>query len=145
MNTSAIRAAEQVLHAAMQQGRVTAAGLAYALESAQLLQSPETAEEMRKLQAHAYSLESFAEQVTKHCAQRAEYVTNLRDCNPGADHDYYRWTGHAEARRQLSQLLGLPVGWPAEDCPAAPVSATHEGPEPHTYRLGRDLPEVPRG
>lgn len=52
--------------------------------------------------------------VTAFCAQRAEYVTNLRDYN-GNDADYYRWTGHAEARRQLSQLLGLPVGWPAED------------------------------
>lgn len=51
--------------------------------------------------------------VAAFCAQRAEYVDNLRDCN--ADHDYYGWTGHAEARRQLSELLGLPVGWPAED------------------------------
>lgn len=29
--------------------------------------------------------------------------------------DYWRWQGHAEARRQLSQALGLPVGWPVKD------------------------------
>ncbi|MFD3717215.1 hypothetical protein [Streptomyces sp. NPDC058674] len=28
---------------------------------------------------------------------------------------------------------------------AAPADAPHEGPEHHAYRLGRDLPEVPRG
>lgn len=48
-------------------------------------------------------------------AKRADYVISLRNCGPNNDHDYYRWTGHAEARRQLSELLGLPVGWPAED------------------------------
>lgn len=58
-------------------------------------------------------------QVAAFCAKRAEYVTNLRNCNPDNDRDYYRWSGHAEARRQLSQLLGLPVGWPAEDKVAA--------------------------
>lgn len=53
--------------------------------------------------------------VAAFCAQRAEYVSNLREFVEGGEHDYYRWTGHAEARRQLSQQLGLPVGWPAED------------------------------
>lgn len=53
--------------------------------------------------------------VAEFAAKRAEYVTNLRNCGPNNDHDYYRWSGHAAARRQLSQLLGLPVGWPAED------------------------------
>ena len=53
--------------------------------------------------------------VADFAAKRAEYVTNLRHCSPTNNRDYYRWQGHAEARRQLSQLLGLPVGWPAED------------------------------
>ncbi len=51
MNVSMIRTAEQVLHAAMQRGTQTAAGLAYALESAQLLQSPETAAELTRLRS----------------------------------------------------------------------------------------------
>ncbi|MCX5176772.1 hypothetical protein [Streptomyces virginiae] len=49
--------------------------------------------------------------VTAFCAQRAEYVAELHRCTRD-DADYYRWSGHAEARRQLSQQLGLPVGWP---------------------------------
>ncbi|MGW1939014.1 hypothetical protein [Streptomyces goshikiensis] len=49
MNTKRVTAAEQVLHAARVQGRVTAAGLACALESAQLLQSPESAAELARL------------------------------------------------------------------------------------------------
>jgi hypothetical protein len=87
-------------------------------------------------------LRTAAEKVAGFCAQRAEYVTNLRNCNPNADHDYYRWTGHAEARRQLSHLLGLPVGWPAEDkpVPVRQVEDPHDGPNHHNYALGRDLP-----
>jgi hypothetical protein len=76
----------------------------------------ELAEATTKLKIVERLVDEQAEQlakVTAFCAQRAEYVDNLRDCRAG--HDYYRWTGHAEARRQLSQLLGLPVGWPAED------------------------------
>ncbi|MFF7851872.1 hypothetical protein ACFZDF_30435 [Streptomyces sp. NPDC007910] len=73
-------------------------------------------------------LEAAAEKVAGFCAQRAEYVNNLRNCNPNADHDYYRWTGHAEARRQLSQLLGLPVAWPAEDA-TVPVPAEDVSPQ----------------
>ncbi|MFJ3173757.1 hypothetical protein ACIPJK_23660 [Streptomyces roseus] len=51
MNTRLVNTAADVLHAAMEQGRVTPAGLAYALESAQLLQSPETAAELARLRA----------------------------------------------------------------------------------------------
>ncbi|MFI8360774.1 hypothetical protein ACIGD1_11500 [Streptomyces sp. NPDC085612] len=98
-----------------------------------------------KLRARVAELEAAAEQVAEFCAQRAEYVTNLRAFVEGGEHDYYRWTGHAEARRQLSQRLGLPVGWPAEDLPvvpttAAPVEDAHDSPLHHTYRVGRDLP-----
>jgi hypothetical protein len=46
--------------------------------------------------------------VREFCAERAEYVTTLKQCTQ-ADADYYRWQGHAEARRQLSERLGLPV------------------------------------
>lgn len=41
-------------------------------------------------------------------AQREEYVSVLRQC-VNADDDYYRWQGHAEARRQLrDKLAALP-------------------------------------
>lgn len=53
--------------------------------------------------------------VAEFVAKRAEYITNIEHCSPSNDHDYWRWQGHAEARRQLSQQLGLPVGWPAKD------------------------------
>ncbi|MFG3046327.1 hypothetical protein ACGFZR_15525 [Streptomyces sp. NPDC048241] len=56
-------------------------------------------------------------------AQRAEYVTALRNCHPDNGHDYNRWQGHAAARRQLAKLLGLPVAWPAETDGAAPTQS----------------------
>ncbi|TXS14017.1 hypothetical protein EAO70_20765 [Streptomyces sp. adm13(2018)] len=75
----------------------------------------EQAGELEMLRAQVAELEAAAEKVAGFCAARAEYVDNLRGCSPSNNRDYYRWSGHAEARRQLSQLLGLPVGWPAED------------------------------
>jgi hypothetical protein len=60
-------------------------------------------------------LRAFEETVAKFVAARAEYVSNLRNCSPDNGHDYDRWQGHAAARRQLAELLGLPVAWPSED------------------------------
>lgn len=86
-------------------------------------------------------LEAAAAKVADFCAKRAEYVDNLRNCNPDNGHDYDRWQGHAAARRQLSQLLGLPVGWPVGD---APVQRQQEDPHDsdlhHDYALPHDLP-----
>lgn len=48
------------------------------------------------------------------CAERAEYITAINNCHPDNDRDYWRWNGHAEARRQLSERLGLPTAWPTE-------------------------------
>lgn len=47
MNTKLINSAADVIHRAQSNGRVTAAGLAAALDAAQLLQSPETVAEVR--------------------------------------------------------------------------------------------------
>ena len=90
-------------------------------------------------------LEAAAEKVAGFCAKRAEYVDNLRNCSPNNDHDYNRWQGHAESRRQLSQLLGLPVGWPADDkpVPARQPEDPHDGPLHHDYAVPRDLPFIP--
>lgn len=76
--------------------------------------SPPRAEvdEMRKRIAE---LTAQAERVAAFCAQRAEYITSILNCHPNNAHDYNRWQGHAEARRQLAQALGLPVAWAAEN------------------------------
>jgi hypothetical protein len=54
---------------------------------------------------------------------RSEYVTALRNCPGDADTDYYRWSGHAEARRQLATKLGLTI--PYEMGQRAEPSLTH--------------------
>lgn len=61
--------------------------------------------------------------VAEFAAKRAEYITAIRNCHPDNGHDYDRWQGHAAARRQLSELLGLPVAWPIEDAAAVAKSA----------------------
>lgn len=52
--------------------------------------------------------------VAEFVADRASYITAINNCHPDNDHDYDRWQGHAESRRQLAQELGLPVAWPPE-------------------------------
>jgi hypothetical protein len=60
MTTRAVNAAAGVILAAMQQGRQTPTGLAIALDSACLLNSPEHAAEVAKLQARIAELEAVA-------------------------------------------------------------------------------------
>lgn len=94
--------------------------------------------------------------VAEFVAQRAEYITAIRNCHPDNGHDYDRWQGHAAARRQLAELLGLPVAWPAED-PAsvgksadklaallAPTQALQEDTEPLRGRALLDVLTVER-
>jgi chromosome segregation ATPase len=61
--------------------------------------------------------------VAEFVAARAEYITAIRNCHPDNGHDYDRWQGHAAARRQLAELLGLPVAWPVEDAASVAKSA----------------------
>ncbi|MFD8820817.1 hypothetical protein ACFV1C_00360 [Streptomyces sp. NPDC059605] len=89
------------------------------------------AAEVDQLRAQVADLEKTVEKVSGFCAQRAEYITALLNCHPDNGHDYDRWQGHAAARRQLSELLGLPVAWPAEtESRTGPVPA--EGPHGQT-------------
>lgn len=84
-----------------------------------------SAQHATALLAEVDRLRAELDKVTAFCAQRAEYVTSILNCHPDNKHDYYRWQGHAESRRQLSERLGLPVGWPAEDAVEAdPTKAT---------------------
>lgn len=52
--------------------------------------------------------------VAEFCAERARYITSINNCHRDNASDYYRWQGHAEARRQLSERMGIPTSWPAE-------------------------------
>lgn len=61
--------------------------------------------------------------VAEFAADRAGYIVAIRNCHPDNGHDYDRWQGHAESRRQLSEALGLPVAWPPEDSAAVAKSA----------------------
>ena len=61
--------------------------------------------------------------VAEFVAKRAEYITSIRNCHPDNAHDYDRWQGHAAARRQLAEVLGLPVAWPVEDAASVARSA----------------------
>lgn len=40
--------------------------------------------------------------------QRPEYIEALKN-SPEADADYWRWSGHAEARRQLTERLEMAI------------------------------------
>lgn len=62
--------------------------------------------------SHDYSV---VDTVADFCGEREQYITSINNCHPDNDRDYWRWQGHAEARRQLSERLGLPVAWPAKD------------------------------
>lgn len=82
---------------------------------------------VRDAMAEVDRLRAELDKVTAFAAQRAEYVTSILNCHPDNAHDYYRWQGHAESRRQLSERLGLPVAWPAETEPrTAPAPAEDE-------------------
>ncbi|MFJ8555274.1 hypothetical protein [Streptomyces sp. NPDC093676] len=59
MKTRNVNAAAGVLNAAMQQGKQTPTGLAVALDSACLLNSPETAVELQRLRARVAELEQL--------------------------------------------------------------------------------------
>jgi hypothetical protein len=142
VNTKLVNSAAGVINAALGQDR-TAAGIALALESAQLLVAPGTVAELESLRSQVEALlverhstnesldtairalrekEQREAAVAEFVAARAEYITALRNCNGDNTSDYDRWQGHAAARRQLAEVLGWPVAWPAED-PSATVSA----------------------
>lgn len=73
---------------------------------------PESAEHQRK-----------ADMVADFCTERAEYITAINNCHPSNMDDYWRWQGHAEARRQLAERL-MGVGLlPSKPLPAADSSA----------------------
>ena len=78
-----------------------------------------------------HELDDLRTAVIDHINQRPEYIQALRNTRgDGNQADYYRWSGHAEARRQLAQKLNL-ARVPHEFSERLPVTTTNE-------------PEVPR-
>ena len=115
MATRAVNAAARVLLAAIEQGRCTPTGLALALDSACLLNSPETARELARLRARFAELER------------------------PVDEDPIAFTLTPEAEQAvdgLTRLLAPTQALQAED--------PHDSPLHHDYRVSRDLPEVTR-
>ncbi|MFJ8163857.1 hypothetical protein ACIRBY_23420 [Streptomyces sp. NPDC096136] len=128
MNAQLVNSAAEVLHAAMLRGTQTPAGLAVALESAQLLQSPESAAELKRLRARVNELEALEPAPIQTC----------RTC--GAGYELGRSCGTCEFQSHIAAALAERYGDgrpPAED--------PHDSPLHHSYRVGRELPEVPRG
>lgn len=114
----------------------------------------EAAEALREKEKQASIVAEFV-------AARAEYITALRNCPAERSYDYDRWQGHAAARRQLAESLGLPVAWPPEDAASVQRSADeltqvfvplaslrevsdgeHYAAVHHDYRTSHDLPET---
>lgn len=115
----AVNAAADVIHRAQVNGTQTATGLAIALESAQLLQSPETARELERLRARVAELEAAR-----------------NGSRPGGH-------SHPEAddvSLQVRKLRALLAGQRA--VVSEPLEDPHDSPLHHDYRVGRDLPET---
>ncbi|MCH0555785.1 hypothetical protein [Streptomyces sp. MUM 16J] len=117
--TRAVNADAGVLPAAMKQGCQTPTGLAIALDSACLLASPEAAAELEQLRAEAPRLRA-----------RVAELEELAIGKGSVDEDpiAYALTPKADG---ISRCTNSPQ---FED--------PHDSPLHHTYRIGRDLPEV---
>ncbi|MGW6121480.1 hypothetical protein ACWFRF_20730 [Nocardia sp. NPDC055165] len=63
----------------------------------------------RALVVELLELRQVEVKVCAHIDQRPEYITACTNAGPDSAHDYYRWQGGAEARRQLAQQLGWTV------------------------------------
>ena len=67
------------------------------------------ADTVEKLTAEVEALRGALATVFAHIDQRPEYVTALRNSTDTTNGDYGRWSGHAEARRQLAEALDMTV------------------------------------
>lgn len=165
-STRAINAAAGVIHAAMQQGKTLPASIAYALDSACLLNSPELAAELetlRKLPAERaadhrtwqHDLAKLrksrdeADQLRKRVAELEAAAGDGSTRTVDEDPIAFSLTAQAEA---LHASSGAVVEVPEDVSPVAdlrallarPAEDPHDSPLHHTYERGRDLPEVPR-
>lgn len=121
MNTNLVNRAAGVVLAALEQDR-TAAGIALALESAQMLMTPETAAELAKLRARVAELEA-----ERHSTNEAldDAVRELRARREDVKPDGI--TQRIAPTQALRELV---------------VDGEHYALVHHNYRTGRDLPET---
>ncbi|MGW1546650.1 hypothetical protein [Streptomyces sp. NPDC002346] len=132
-----IDTATGVIKAAMAQGNREAYSLAFTLDAAGLLQSPESAAELEQLRARVAELEAA---VAHALAPHVKF----------ADSPHCAADGDPWPCPTVTTLA--PAGWPLSDGPAldrlferlgSPVEDPHDSPLHHTYAVSRDLPEDP--
>ncbi|MFE7272997.1 hypothetical protein [Streptomyces sp. NPDC057623] len=168
MNTKLVNHAADVICRAMETGRHTPASWAMALESAQLLQSPEKAAELIALRNDALNMRGalspngFPRRVPmplgKELAPVVEWLLNRVDeleqqlaaKDRPADEDpiAYALTDKASAPVSAPQREASPRHERLRDLLAAQramvLEDQHDSPLHHDYRVPRDLPEAQR-
>lgn len=118
MNTRLVNSAAGVINAALTQNR-TAAGIALALESAQLLMTPETAAELESLRVRVAELEALTPAAIQTC----------RVC--GAGYSYGNPCSNCLFRAEM-----------AAELKTRGLEDPHDSPLYHAYKTPRDLPEL---
>ncbi|CAM5248978.1 hypothetical protein SGLAM104S_01573 [Streptomyces glaucescens] len=147
MNTRLVNTAAQVIFAAQKNGHTTATGWALALESAQLLQSPETAAETERLRlrvdeverAYTFDTAELRRENDELRARVAELETAAKQGRTEAIADVGDWldeNGQKDAA-YLVYTVDIPA---AREMRVVQLEDPHDSPLHHEYRLGRDLP-----
>ena len=140
MNARRVNAAAGVILAA-QKTKQTAAGIAVSLESACLLQSPESAAELVRLRARVAELEALT-------------PARFQDCQVcGTGYEYGKPCSFCEFKKRVAaEVAATPA--PRDLRPGAEAARRmirdrqttedpHDSPLHHTYAEGRDLPPFP--
>lgn len=153
MNAAALTALAGVIRRAEELGR-TPTEIAFAVESAGMHMSPETAAELETLRKRVAELEAERHSTNEALSDAAERMRADRDriaeLEAGIawrDAERSRWADvHALVERAIDK------GWSTVDTvdlevelgpePTAPSEAPCEGPQRHEYRVCRDLPEM---
>lgn len=142
MNTKLVNSAAGVILAALTQNR-TAAGIALALDSAQLLMTPETAAELKRLRERVVELEEQLvaqerpvdeDPITFSLTAEASCGRALTTGNACPEHS----RAEQDVTPQVQKLRELLAGQ------RAALEDPHDSPLHHGYRVPRDLPEVQR-
>lgn len=144
MNTKSVNSAAGVILAALTQNR-TAAGIALALDSAQMLMAPETASELERLRTQVAMLQVEVE-APELCAD----CGHLEGAHSGGDVDCT-----ASGARLLKctcsffiprySAAGLVVEPASVPVRSVSLEDPHDGPLAHQYRVSRDLPGLGGG
>lgn len=143
MNAKRVNAAAGVILAAQKQ-KNTAAGIAMALESAGLLQSPESAAELEQLRARVTELETSTAPRLCLCghSRHAHTVPEPHSCfafGQTCPCPTYRQLLPDQAWEQQKKNIAASEARAAEQ---AALEDPHDSPLHHTYETPRDLPTV---